>query len=342
MSISQIEKLGLRPTEVYSGYWEFAVKRQDVFNARMRRSNAPVSSGDTLSKYRFTNTYRVLDRVSQYLVSEVQRPDGVQLSKDDVLLRTLLFKVFNKIETWVELEKEFGHINLKSFDKLALASVLDKVRANGNSVYSGAYIMPSPKFGFDRKHKNHLALLEEISTSSSWELLMESSTLSQLYKNLLDVPSFGHFLAFQFAIDLSYSDEFALSEEGFVVAGPGAIDGISKCFQGTNGLSPERIIMAVCEDQNVEFRRRDLFLDGIPGRPLQPIDCQNLFCEISKYARVEFPDHLGSNGRTRIKQMYRPSRNSEYQVRLPDHWEISPVEFADWLRAPPTDLLRKQ
>lgn len=254
----------------------------------------------------------------------------------------MLFKIFNKIETWVELEKEGGHISLRNFDSTALAMVLDRLRADGNSVYSGAYIMPSPKFGFDRKHKNHLALLEEISVRKNRELLIKSSTLSQLYENLLDVPSFGRFLAFQFAIDLSYSDEFALSEEGFVVAGPGAIDGISKCFQGTNGLSPERIIMAVCDDQNVEFRRRELFLDGIPGRPLQPIDCQNLFCEISKYARVEFPDHLGSNGRTRIKQMYRPSRNSEYQVRLPDHWEISPNEFADWLRAPPMDQLREQ
>ena len=39
------------------------------------------------------------------------------------------------------------------------------------------------------------------------------------------------------------------------------------------------------------------------GRPLQLIDCQNLFCEVDKYARVAHPE-IGSGGPTRIKQTY--------------------------------------
>jgi DNA invertase Pin-like site-specific DNA recombinase len=34
------------------------------------------------------------------------------------------------------------------------------------------------------------------------------------------------------------------------------------------------------------------------------IDAQNLFCEISKYARVVHPDVAGTSGRTRIKQRF--------------------------------------
>lgn len=37
---------------------------------------------------------------------------------------------------------------------------------------------------------------------------------------------------------------------------------------------------------------------------VQPIDCQNLFCEISKYARVAHPELPGKAGRTKIKQGY--------------------------------------
>jgi alpha-glutamyl/putrescinyl thymine pyrophosphorylase clade 1 len=47
-------------------------------------------------------------------------------------------------------------------------------------------------------------------------------------------------------------------------------------------------------DQGSEFQT-------LWGRPLQLIDCQNVFCEISKYARVAFPEYGGLAGRKRIK-----------------------------------------
>jgi hypothetical protein len=39
---------------------------------------------------------------------------------------------------------------------------------------------------------------------------------------------------------------------------------------------------------------------------LQLIDCQNLFCEVDKYARVAHPEFVGHTGRTRIKQKFSP------------------------------------
>jgi len=41
------------------------------------------------------------------------------------------------------------------------------------------------------------------------------------------------------------------------------------------------------------------------GRPLQFIDCQNLFCEVDKYARIAHPEFSGLTGRVRIKQKFR-------------------------------------
>ena len=79
-------------------------------------------------------------------------------------------------------------------------------------------------------------------------------------------------------------------ESEFVVAGPGALDGISKCFIDTEELTAEEVIYWVAERQNAEFKRLGLEFPGLFGRRLQPIDCQNLFCEISKYARVAHPD----------------------------------------------------
>ena len=68
-----------------------------------------------------------------------------------------------------------------------------------------------------------------------------------MYSILAGVHSFGKFLAFQFAIDLNYSALYPFSEMDFVVAGPGARDGIAKCFVDTGGLEAEDVIRSVAD-----------------------------------------------------------------------------------------------
>ena len=58
------------------------------------------------------------------------------------------------------------------------------------------------------------------------------------------------------------------------------------------------------ERAEAEFSRLDLRFQSLWGRPLQLIDCQNVFCEVSKYARVAHPEVTGESDRTRIKQKY--------------------------------------
>ena len=43
---------------------------------------------------------------------------------------------------------------------------------------------------------------------------------------------------------------------------------------------------------------------GLNGRRLQLIDCQNLFCEVDKYARLAHPEITGYSGRSRIRQRF--------------------------------------
>ena len=82
----------------------------------------------------------------------------------------------------------------------------------------------------------------------------------------------------------------------FVVAGPGALDGISKCFSDTAGLNAPEIIRFMTERQEAEFERLGLQFQSLWGRPLQLIDCQNVFCEVSKYARIRHPEIAGVSG----------------------------------------------
>lgn len=112
------------------------------------------------------------------------------------------------------------------------------------------------------------------------------------------------------------------SEAEFVVAGPGARDGLSKCFLNCADFSPEALIEFMFDRQEIEFSRLGIEFRSLWGRKLQLVDCQNLFCEISKYARVAHPDVQGVAGRTRIKQIFRASADI-LEPWYPPKWKIN-------------------
>ncbi len=73
---------------------------------------------------------------------------------------------------------------------------------------------------------------------------------------------------------------------------------------GAFGVNPigRRLVTDIQEDI---FADLDIRFLSLWGRPLQLIDCQNLFCEADKYLRVVLPTAQGLSGRTRIKQTFR-------------------------------------
>ena len=108
----------------------------------------------------------------------------------------------------------------------------------------------------------------------------------------------------------------------FVVPGPGARDGLRKCFSSFGDFSECDLIRLVADTQHDEFSSRALPFRSLWGRPLQLVDCQNLFCEIDKYARVAHPDFSGITARHRIKQRYSPGLDLPVPW-YPPKWEIN-------------------
>ncbi|WP_206835641.1 nucleotide kinase domain-containing protein [Marinobacterium iners] len=309
----------LKTTPVFDTYWRFASERQDIFMRRVLGTESPWTEDPILDRYRFTNAYRASDRVSQYLIRHVIY-EGSQ-SAEEVFFRTMLFKLFNKIETWESLCSRFGALSWGDFSFDAYAKVLDGLLEEGERIYSAAYIMPSPAFGSPRKHRNHLRLIEYMMADGAPKKMARADSLRGAFELLRSYPSLGDFLAFQFVIDINYSELINFSEMEFVVAGPGARDGISKCFSDTAGLNEAEIIQVMAERADAEFERLGVRFQSLWGRSLQLIDCQNIFCEVSKYARVAHPEIEGESGRTRIKQRYKP-RPAPIPQWYPPKWGI--------------------
>jgi len=306
-------------TPVLDTYWRFAVARQDTFHRRLN-GVTPWTTDPVIAAHRFTNAYRASDRVSQYLIRHVLY-EGDQ-SYEEILFRTLIFKLFNRIDTWEYLIDALGPIAWKGFPFERAEKVLNARFESGARIYSAAYIMPSPAFGASRKHANHLRLVEHIMKERTAAKVAAARSLEEVFTLLRGYPSFGDFLAFQLTIDLNYSTMLDFSEMDFVVAGPGARDGIRKCFLSTDGLSDAGVIRAVADMAFDEFERLGLNFRDLWGRPLHLIDCQNLFCEVDKYARVAHPSFCGQSGRTRIKQRFTPASEPLPQW-YPPKWNIA-------------------
>jgi alpha-glutamyl/putrescinyl thymine pyrophosphorylase clade 1 len=313
----------MTPSCVHDTYWRFAAERQAVYLRRLSDHCGPWTTDPVLRNYRFTNVYRAADRVSQYLIREILYREGRSQSPIELFFRTLLFKLFNKIETWCYLERLLGPLSWQSTDLNRISLALGALRSRGERVYSAAYIMPSPAFGHERKHDNHLALLARMIEDGLPAQLVKALSLRAAYEMIRPYPGLGPFLAFQYVIDLNYSTMLDFDEADFVVAGPGALDGIAKCFTDIGRLAPPDVIYHMVDRQQDEFARLGLRFDGLFGRPLKPIDCQNLFCEISKYARVAHPEVRGVSARRRIKQAYRPSLQAQERPVFPPRWGLS-------------------
>ena len=247
------------------------------FFRRVEGRAFPWTDDQVLRRFKFTNAYRASDRVSQYLIRHVvYRGDD---APREVFFRTLLFKIFNRIDTWKLLEAKLGEITLEGYGFERYDSILTQALERGVRIFSAAYIMPSGGHigAYRRKHQYYLRVLEQMMADELPGRLAECPEMRVAFEWLKGYPLVGPFLAYQYTMDINYSSLTDFSEMDFVVPGPGARDGIHKCFSDLGDFSEADVIRYVTERQQQEFEERGLIFQDLWGRPLQLIDCQNLF-----------------------------------------------------------------
>lgn len=307
--------------DIYNLYWYFAFERQNIFIKKKNGEPFPWTDDKILQEYKFCNSYRVNDRVSQYLLKNVIY-NGKKYKDKDMIFRIILFKLFNKESTWELLLKHFNDITLDTFNQKEYSKVLEHAISNGTKIYNDAYISCANKaFGYDRKHDNHLALLNKMFNIDKMdEKIKRTKTMEEGFNIIKSYPLIGNFMAYQLVTDINYSEVVNWSEDEFTVPGPGSLRGIKKCFIDKGNMSNEDIIKYMYLNQDKEFKRLNLDFKRIGNRPLQLIDCQNIFCELDKYLREKVPS-LKSN-RTKIKKHYKP-KSEKIEYIYPPKWNIN-------------------
>lgn len=307
---------------VFDAYWHFAAERQRIFEARLEDPYGPWTEDPILARFKFCNTFRASDRVSQYLIARViYDPAASDLAPEDTFLRTVLFRLFSKESTWEALEEATGGVRRETLDTERLGDLLDELRRE-QPIYTAAFILCAHNaYGHRSKHRNHLELVRRMfAPGALGTQIARAGRLEDVYDALREWPMIGAFMGYQLAIDLNYSDHLTFDENDFTVPGPGAVRGLQKVFSDFGNRTPRQLIMDMVAGQDEHFERLGLDWSGLFGRPLHAIDCQGLFCETDKYARVAFPE-LASN-RVRIKQEFRGPKG-RIDLFYPPKWEIN-------------------
>ena len=307
----------------YRYYFYFIQERMNIFWKRYNGQVTNLSSDKILSSHKFTNVYRAQDRVSQYLIREVIYANE-NFNEIDTLFRILLFKVFNKIDTWEYLQSKMGVLSLKNFDVTRISKLLSE-KISDTPIFSGAYMMTGSHQKYKQypsKHESWLRMIEqELLEEKRLEKIIKSKTLREVTALLNQCSFIGDFLSYQYAIDFNYSTVIDFDENSFVKAGIGSIRGIKKCFEQIGKYSYEDCIRYTF-DNFTKYQEKYGFTEfkNLFGRDPKLIDFQNCFCETDKYLRVKMPELQVDN--MRIKQKFNTPKGP-ILFYFPPKWEIN-------------------
>ena len=265
-----------RPAEAVVGLQHLLAVRgratECVLPAARRLPAALDARPGASGRHKFTNAYRASDRVSQYLIRNViYRPDLPRRPGRGRLPHPAV-QAIQQDRNLGDAGEEHGPLTYAGLFVQAVRSVLGRAMSRGQKIYSAAYIMPSGgSLGHERKHRNHLTLIERMIEGELPARMAEAASMKEAFNLIRGYPTIGDFLAYQYVTDINYSTVTNFTEMEFVVPGPGAIDGIRKCFADTGGMIDADVIRVMAERQEAEFERLGLEFPNALG-PAASVD----------------------------------------------------------------------
>lgn len=332
---SKRKEFNFKPNENFIFYLYWICERQSIFWKRLKNEEYPWTDDVILRDNKFTNVYRIQDRESQFLISNViynERGINNDYDSEDIFWRILLFRHFNKTETWKLLEDKFGDITLDvKFDDII------KFLDENKDVYNKAYMLTSSftrksyseYAGMNKYHAYFEIFRREIFNNGYIYEILSAKSLEDLYNKLRKITAFGEFISMQLAIDLNYSLLFNFDENDFIKAGLGAIRGIERTFKIGGKPNYEEIIKWVHDNLDnlfEEYKEYGFVFEPIPNRKPTLIDLQNCFCETGKYLKTLSPNK-DKDGEYHMSHKYYNKNKPSIEYAFPSKWQIPNINL---------------
>lgn len=184
--------------DVFRTFFHYAHDRHDVFLKRKEGKPQEEWTDDlVLRSTKFANVYRVLDRLTQYVLTKVVQ-DGPQ-DLEEVCFRVFLFRSFARISTYEVIRSALGGPpTLKTFSPAAYENILMPHIGAGNPVYGSSYFIPAPReFKTQYPFQSTLRLIQLMLRTGLPNKLAELHHMRDAHSLLATFPSLGPFLAMQ-------------------------------------------------------------------------------------------------------------------------------------------------
>lgn len=274
-------------------YWMY--ERQNIwYNRFILQKERPWTKDKILDEYKFTNTYRELDRNTLWLIHNVIRKKN---DPKNMLWKIIVFRYFNKPELFDYMNgiPDFDNFNPKEFN----IKVVEYKKKYGR-VFTDAYLINPPKNPIDRKlgmelfYCKHINVLHKKMNNILWkgyEKLEDPAKFNLLLKK--ELHCIANFLAYEIYCDLCYTDWFKWTENDFVNVGLGSKFGVELLFPFTSEKGGHtRMLYFLKENSEYFFKKYNFVMkyynenspkDFKNGKKMTLRTIEHSLCEYSKY-----------------------------------------------------------
>lgn len=262
----------------------FVHERHRVYLKRAAGQPAPWTEDAVLSAYRFTNVYRELDTVTQWIAKNWRNANA---SSPDLWFAMCVARLINWPETLAELpfpDRWDGRIAAK------YVKVLTERQHAKKKVFTSAYIINQAVTGGYGVSKAEY--LSTVVFPQLWLLRLairprEGDTLAAFHARLMQGYGMGSFLAAQVVADTKLVSPILLEAHDWntwAASGPGSRRGLNAL---TNRPVDERLRESVwlTAVQHLQKRLNETRDKTVLLAALDAQDVQNCLCEYSKYSR---------------------------------------------------------
>lgn len=284
-------------------YFAWVFERQRIwYNRMMLGQNEPYTDDSILAKYRFTNSYRELDRGTIYSETIVLPDDGdptTALAR--TFMRVLAYRMFNRVSTY---DKVFRPYNFYTTDDTVPTSadweqirnnLLDLHQEGRNPVFTRAHVIPTfgARAGVDTKIERVVAFLEN--TSRTLPNIIDGidvESFQEAHRSLMRLDNLGDFLAFEVLSDLVYTDLLPYDEDSWANPGPGCKGGLALVFgNDLKNMPDQEKLRNLQDEQNLAFASQGLPLGLYAGPQVHSarLTMRNIeggCCEYYKYNEI--------------------------------------------------------
>ena len=288
------------------GYVPAVPERHSIWVQRQYGLPGPWTDDPVLANSKFTNVFRVLDRGSQYLLTEILQPNFEQ-SWIDAAFGAWMYRFTNRPEPWVKYIEMAGHApRVDDLTDGTMREAFETIHAEGGPIFSPAYrIIGGPEYAGRPKIEWLVDAAHETWLNDQWtmELLRRRADAEAMIETFSRTSRVGPFMSMQVITDIGYVDP-EYDENAYVVEGPGSIIGARHV-----GVEPKELFRRSYEHW---LGDGSVHLDLPDGRRYTPslMDVQNTYCEFGKYIKRSL---------TNLKSPYKPVGPADPPV-LPQHW----------------------